>query len=291
MGEHRVADRATSGVSVGALLRQLREAAGLTQAEVGKRLNCGQSRINKLESEGLRLRDDTREELMDLYDASEDERWQARLLSTVPSPRTKLRANFVRFLDYAPRSSEILAFHSERIPIPLQAQHYLLLQHKLAGDPRDMATLIALHDDRRHLLTGASPPQYRVIMGESSLRRMPGGRMTLAIDQTQELLSLGALDHVSVRILPYEANIPFLFSDFTVLRDVKGIKDSKTGKDKPFDAAFTESVTDARLSKDVKTVKEYLDAWRELTEAALNEAESAAFIKDVRDRAIKDLGK
>ena len=100
------------------------------------------------------------------------------------------------------------------------------------------------------LLTAARAPRYRVILSESSLHRMPGGRRpTLVEDQAQHLLDLDDdHEHVSIQILTYEADIPYLDPDFTVLE----FDGTRPGAHK--DTVYVEYATEGRVSTGARPV-------------------------------------
>src|SRR2546428_12457655 len=102
----------------------------------------------------------------------------------------------------------ISRWHSERIPGPLQSEPYLLRQfHTDITRDFDIIELIRLRRARARIFTMEHPPSYAVVLSESALRRMPGGRTDLVIDQIQHLLDLSRrCDQLSLHILTFDAD-------------------------------------------------------------------------------------
>lgn len=117
----------------------------------------------------------------------------------------------------SPEAREVRCWHSERIPAPLQSEMYMLKQHEsLLANSHPGAPTLYKQETRTKVFTTPNPPQYRVILGESSLHRMPGGRdPQLVADQVEHLLKLmESHPRLELRILASDVDVPWEDCDF-----------------------------------------------------------------------------
>ena len=180
-------------------LRHARNASKLTQQQVAEFLGCTQGKVNKIESGavGVKLGDvrsmlnafgvngDEAEALMNLARAAAGQRGQwSGYRAVVPHW-------FRTFTDLEPAAAEILTWHGERIPGPLQSEHYMLKQFTEAG-ATDVTSLVRNRLDRKAVFDQLQPPYYRFIISEGALRRAPGGiAPAVMLDQVEHLLVPG----------------------------------------------------------------------------------------------------
>jgi transcriptional regulator with XRE-family HTH domain len=275
-----VEDATTRRQHLGRLLRRARKAAGLTQAAVATRLGCGQAKINKIETTLASIDLPTLEKLIELYAAPADEADELRRLAELDQrggpARTKYSntmAAFALLTEVEPEAHEILCWHSERLPRPLQSEMYILKQHgSLLTDDHGVTRVLRERAARTKVFTVPNPPRYRVILSESSLHRMPGGRSPqLVVDQIQHLQTLIAEhERLQVQILTFDADIPYVDSDFQLLRFAGPTQE---------DFAYIEYPDGGRTVRGASTLRNYIDHWNTLHEAALSLADSVTFLR------------
>jgi transcriptional regulator with XRE-family HTH domain len=270
---------------LGSALRDARRAAGLTQARAATALGCRQGKINKIETTHCAISPKDLHQLLQIYRVPDDvaTRIKALAVPTDPGRPDDSRPNpsFLQLLELERNATEILSLHSERIPRPLQCEPYMLMQFTRSGDRTNLATLLYDWRERARLFTADHPPQYNVILSESSLHRMPGGRSpALVIDQAEHLLALSsAHERVSLQILTFDAAIPYLDADFTVLRF------GDTEKDVAKDIAYVEYATEGRMFRAAKPVADRVLYWNRVHNAALSVEDSRKFLVDLIDEA------
>jgi hypothetical protein len=162
--------------------------------------------------------------------------------------------------------------HSERIPRPLQSEAYLLRQYQTDLNALDVTNIVRQWKARTRIFTMDDPPHYRAILSESSLRRMPGGRLDLIFDQAEHLLDLmRRYDRLTLRIVTFDADIPFFDTDFVVLRF--------DGDERDF--AYIEGPAGARNFRAAGDVATFVETWEQLRDAALSRDETMRFLDDV----------
>ncbi|OLF13090.1 hypothetical protein BLA60_07615 [Actinophytocola xinjiangensis] len=266
---------------LGAALREARRDAGLTQALAAAALGCRQGKINKIETTHCAISPKDLNQLLQIYGTSEDTASRIRSLAVSAGPGhpadTRPSPSYLRLLELEQQASEILALHSERIPRPLQSEPYMLMQFTRSGESADLTSLLFDWQERARMFTADDPPHYRALLSESSLHRMPGGRTpSRVIDQAEHLLRLGRRhERVSIQILTFDADIPYLDADFTVLRFA--------GQEK--DVAYVEYATEGRMFRAAKPVADRVLYWNRLRSAALTVEDSRKFLENLVDEA------
>lgn len=260
---------------LGRELRHAREAAGFTQKQVASRLRCGQAKIAKLEVELAEIRRDELETLMHFYDLPEAKRTQLRqahLNSDIPRATANLPKRskaYQTLVDLEGEASEILSWHSERIPGPLQSEAYMLTQFNLnkPGNSSAVTQWLRERKARNSLFTTEPAPCYRVILSESSLLRIPGGSdRELALDELDHLVALMTnYPQLDLRLLTFDAKIAAAVSDFTVLK----FRESTPNYIQATDFAYVEDPGGGQTYDDPRP---FLAAWDELYGAAHSRA-------------------
>jgi hypothetical protein len=139
-----------------------------------------------------------------------------------------------------------------------------------ATTTQDVVELMERRQARTQIFTTECPPRYRVILSESSLLRLPGGRQPdLEVDQIEHLLNLiNDHDGLELHLLPFTAKSTFVGSDFVV---------AQFDGEMP-DFAYLEYPGGATLVKPRKNLAALVKHWNELHEAALNRDDSIKFL-------------
>lgn len=253
---------------------------------MAQELRCGQAKIHKMETRLVAISLPELEILIDLYQVPAAEAAEMRVIAELDlrdgPARTKYSGSMTAFGELSelePEAREIRCWHSERIPGPLQSEMYLLKQHEsmLIKDPAAVTLVLRERTARRKVLTVPNPPRYRVVLSESSLHRMPGGRTTqMVVDQTEHLLNL--LDdyhHLDLRILTFDAKVPYVDSDFQHLMfDDPG----------QCEFAYIEYPGGSRKCKNSQELMEFREHWTTLLSAALDPASSREFLRGLTAR-------
>jgi transcriptional regulator with XRE-family HTH domain len=280
-GDNRVNDDPTARRRLlGRLLRSARDNAGLTQTTVAKQLDCGQAKINKIEKTLVAICLDDLDKLIELYGVPGTEAAELRRMVELDQQkgptRTKYAANsaFTDLTESELDAVEILSWHSERFPGPLQSEPYLLEQHAhLIANGADVLKYMLLRADRVRVFTVDNPPAYRAILSEASFRRFPERHATtLLVDQATYLLELiDSCEQVDLRILPFGADVPYVETDFEILRFADD--------DRP-DFAYIEFPSGSKKFTKAADLKEFQDHWTLLSAAALTRGQTRDFLAE-----------
>lgn len=264
-------------VRLSALLLEARKAQDLTQAEAARQLGCRQPKINKIETVQTVIKPSDLTKLLLIYGATDAQIAEAMELQalTRPGPNAGARANpqYLKMQAAEAEATEIVMLHSERIPSLLQSDYYMLTQYRAADDHTDETLLMETREEREALLaTDNKLNKCRIVLSESSLRRMPGGRERVMTDQADHLLRLMEKhDRLELRISKFDSPIPFMPTDVTILRFDGDQKD----------LVYLENGISGRIYDGKDLVAEHLGLWQMVYDAASDVDGSKKFLKDL----------
>ncbi|MFI7233693.1 helix-turn-helix domain-containing protein [Streptomyces cyaneofuscatus] len=186
----------------GTRVRKLREAAGLTQAEVGVLTHVVGSRITQIEratgaKPTLELTRALDRELV--ADDLLIDLWPYVYRETFPDWSQA-------FIAYSARAAVIREYASHAVPGLLQTPEYaralLSVGHSLR-DAEHLEERVAARLDRQIRLTGPGRPQLWIILDEAVLRRPVGGSGVMC-GQLEKLLRMAEEPNITVQVLPFD---------------------------------------------------------------------------------------
>ena len=211
-------------LELGALLRALRNAKGLTVEQVADRLLCSPSKVSRMETgQGATARDIR--DLCELYgvaDAAERDRLMTMAREGKrPARWQRYDLAYARYAELEEGALAISAFQSSVVHGLLHTADYARAQHESSMprlDPDHIKLQIEAKLARQRILTQANPPAFAVVLDEAALHRLVGGRQVMA-EQLAKILDISALPNAKVQILPFELGAhPALESNFTILQ-------------------------------------------------------------------------
>lgn len=249
----------------------------MTQQDVAELLGCGQGKINKIETGAVSVKLSDLKQMLDVFGVSKAAVDMMTELARTSNQRGQWSGYrsavphwFRTFTDLEPAASEILSWHGERIPGPLQSEHYMLKQFSEAR-AIDITSLVRNRQERKQVFDLRRPPYYRFILGEAAFRRMPGGpNPSVALDQAQHLLHLEkTYARTFIHVLPFDTRLSFVPNDFTIMRFSAATKDF----------VFVEHAAGGTYIDDEGDFELFVDAWDRLRGAALERSETAGFLE------------
>lgn len=225
--EGAVRDRLVSGVLpsqagptvprmvLGAQLRRLREARGITGGEAGEVIRASHSKISRLEMgrTGFKRRDVS--DLLTLYGVS-DEAVRATLLALAEQSNTPgwwhvyhdvVPSWLNVYLGLEQAASVIRGYTLQFVPGLLQTADYARAVIRLAGEAisgEQLERRIELRMRRQEILYRPDPPHLWAVIDETALRRAMGGPAIMR-NQLRRLIDVCALPHVTLQIMPFSA--------------------------------------------------------------------------------------
>lgn len=197
---------------LGARLRSLREAAGVSREEAGGAIRGSESKISRLElgRTGCKLRDVS--DLLDLYRVDEDER--ASLLAMAENANTPswwhgyadaVPAWFAPYLGLEQAAETIRSYEVQFIPGLLQTPDYAraVLEIGAGDNPElDIEQQVSVRLGRQEVLHRRAPARLWAVIDEAALRRPVGGT-AVARAQLGHLIEMARLGHVNIQVSPF----------------------------------------------------------------------------------------
>ncbi len=260
-------------------LRRLREQAGLTCEDVGRRLECSGTRISRMETGRIGARPGDVRELLEIYgvtgaeadslvqlarDARRKGWWHAygRVLPPWFEAYVGLESDAVRLHD----------FQLSVVPGLLQTEDYA--RAVLRGAPHarraeDIGQQVALRMRRQAILDQPGPPQVQVVLSESVLWVQVGGPAVMRA-QLLRLADLAGRPGLTLQILPLRAAAhvqsvsPFTMLEFADPADPTVV--------------YLEHLTGSLILEDVAEVRSYRALFDHLRAEALGPGPSADLI-------------
>ncbi|WP_326596031.1 helix-turn-helix domain-containing protein [Streptomyces sp. NBC_01803] len=197
---------------LGARLRRLREARGITGAEAGHRIRASHSKISRLEMgrTGFKTRDVA--DLLTLYDVT-DESERATLLALARQSNAPgwwhvyhdvVPSWLNVYLGLEQTAVVIRGYELQFVPGLLQTEEYARALLLLGPDDTHdrIERRVALRMARQRILRRPQPPHLWVVIDEAALRRSMGdaGLMRRQLDH---LLNVSELPHVTIQVVPF----------------------------------------------------------------------------------------
>jgi transcriptional regulator with XRE-family HTH domain len=217
-----------SRIVLGARLRRLREASGVTRGDAARAIRATESKISRLElgRSGFKQRDvadlltlyhigaaDERENLLSLARRASTPGWWQQYSDVIP-PWLE------QYIGLEEAASIIRTYEVQFVHGLLQTESYaravIGLRHG-ADEFAEIERRVELRMRRQRILTGDAPKLWAVV-DEAALRRPLGGR-TVMRDQVRHLIEVADLPSVSLQIVPFRAGgHPAAGGAFTLLR-------------------------------------------------------------------------
>jgi hypothetical protein len=198
---------------LGAHLRRLREAQGVTREDAGWEIRASESKISRMELGRVGFKERDVEDLLTLYGV-DDEEERARLLSLARDSSTPgwwhrfgdvLPSWFQSYLGLESSASLIRTYEVQFVPGLLQTRDYaravVLLGHARAPQ-EEIERRVNLRIARQDLLTRKDPPHLWAVLDEAVLRREIGGREVMR-GQIQSLLDVMKFPNVRLQVVPF----------------------------------------------------------------------------------------
>ena len=213
------------GRQLGARLRELRDAAGLSGEQVANRMGRAHSTLSRWETGGLIPRVPDVYFMLDLYGVGEKER--DALLRAVQAAREREDWEVdvsVAVADYAwmeGRAWKVEAFQDSVVPGLLQTPEYareVLRAWDPAATAQQIERTLAARVVRQRRLTADDPLQLAAVIGEGALRLSVGGPEIMRA-QLKQLVDLASEPGIALRVLPFATGTHAgMTGPFTILR-------------------------------------------------------------------------
>jgi len=198
---------------LGAQLRRLRDAAGVTRDDAGYHIRASGSKISRMELGRVSFKERDVTDLLEFYgsdDPAEREKlvqltreanatpWYQKFQDVVPDW-------FHVFVGLEEAAQLIRVYEVQFVPGLLQTEEYaraIIKQGAPGTEPEEVDRRVALRLGRQKLLTRENPPRYWVVIDEAALRRPMGGR-DVHVGQIERLIDLVGEPNITIQIMPF----------------------------------------------------------------------------------------
>jgi len=202
-------------ILLGAQLRRLREAQGLTREAAGYTIRASESKMSRLELGRVSFKERDVADLLILYGVTDaDERdallslarqanepgWWHRYSDLLPSW-------FQAYVGLEAAASRIRTYEVQFVPGLLQTEDYAraVTTHGIeTRSPEEIDRWVSLRMQRQRLLTRASAPSLWAVVDEAALRRTIGGRGVMR-GQLEHLIAMAKMPNVTLQLLPFHS--------------------------------------------------------------------------------------
>ncbi len=270
-------------IMLGAQLRRLREAAGVTPEAAAWRIRASRPKISRMEHgrTGFKERDVT--DLLELYGVTDPQvvagmlelatqanaqAWWAKYGDTLPGW-------FEPYLGLEACAARIRTFDLQFVHGLFQTEDYARAVIKIGlrhGSVRETERRVQVRMKRQDLLTSPSAPPVWSILDEAALRRPVGGREVMR-GQLRRLIEAARLPNVTLQAVPFAAGAhDGAGGSFAVLRFAE--------PDVP-DVVYIEQLTGAQYLEREVDVDHYLDIINRLSATALDPEHTISFITEI----------
>ncbi len=214
---------------LGAHLRRLREAQGVTREDAGWEIRSSESKISRMELGRVGFKERDVADLLSLY-GLDDQEERNRLLALARDANTPgwwhrfgdvLPNWFQSYLGLEAAAAIIRTYEVQFVPGLLQTRDYARAVVQLGhGRSRaeEVERRVNLRMRRQDLLTRHDAPQLWVVVDEAALRRPIGGPAVMR-GQIEALIDATKVSNVRLQVIPFDAGgHAAAGGSFTILR-------------------------------------------------------------------------
>ncbi|SCE77718.1 Helix-turn-helix domain-containing protein [Micromonospora matsumotoense] len=200
---------------LGAQLRRLREARGVTREGAGWEIRSSESKISRMELGRVGFKERDVADLLTLYGvtAAADRDALLKLARDANSPGWWHRYGdvlpgwFQSYLGLEAAAALIRSYEVQLVPGLLQTPEYaravVLLGHRGAA-VEEVDRRVELRVQRQQVLHRADPPQLWAVIDEAALRRPIGGPQVMR-GQLTALIEATRSPHIRLQVIPFDA--------------------------------------------------------------------------------------
>ena len=270
---------------LGAHLRRLREAQGVTREDAGWEIRSSESKISRMELGRVGFKERDVADLLSLYGVDDPEE-RSRLLALARDANNPgwwhrfgdvLPSWFHSYLGLEAAAALIRTYEVQFVPGLLQTQEYaravVLLGHGRAKED-EIERRVELRLQRQQILTRPDAPKLWMVVDEAALRRPIGGHDIMHA-QIEALLEINStLPNVRLQVIPFNAGGHAAAGGaFTILRF--------PDDDLP-DVVYIEQLTSALYLDKRDDVDLYAEAMERLCVEARPPTETAKILEEIR---------
>lgn len=273
---------------LGIELRKLRVRSGHSMLDAADLVARTDSTISRLETGQVAVSHRVLEKLLDLYEATPEERERLRVLAKQARQRgwwhtygDVIPEDFDVYLGLETEATRHWIYESEIVTGLLQTEAYaraMLKAEPISVPTEEIEARTALRMRRQELLLADHAPDLSVIVHEGVLHHQVGGIRVMG-EQLQHLAALSVRGSVTLQVLPFSAGAhPAMHvGGFTVLSIPLGDESS-------YDITYVEHRTGCLYMDKAREVDQHKLVFNHLQAKALDHESSRALIHDVAQK-------
>ncbi|MGH4025300.1 MAG: helix-turn-helix domain-containing protein [Pseudonocardiaceae bacterium] len=201
-------------IALGAQLRKLREANGISRESAGEAIRASHAKISRLESGRVGFKERDVADLLTLY-GIRDEQERETFLALARRANTPgwwhrysdvLPPWFEMYLGLERACAVIRTYEPQFVPGLLQTEecaHSVIKLGHPRGSADEIERRVALRMSRQDILTQPNPPSLWAVLDEAALWRL-GGRSAMRT-QVEHLIEMAALPNLTLQAVPFHA--------------------------------------------------------------------------------------
>ncbi|MGH3310167.1 MAG: helix-turn-helix domain-containing protein [Streptomyces sp.] len=254
----------------GAELRRLREAAGLSQDQLGERVFCSGTYVGQFESAVRRPQTDVSKLFDDVLGSGAHIQRLCKLARSSKHPDY-----FADAAELEKLATTISEYAPMLVPGLLQTEAYAraLTRATLPLDPEEeIEAHVRTRLDRQRLLDNSTTPQLWAVIHETVLR-VPMGGPTVMREQLLHLVQLGRSHRIIVQVLPFSAAAHAV---------INGMASGMAFSDAP-PVTYTEGAGTGQLIDDPSLVEQNQKSYDLVRAAALSPVASLTLLESVAE--------
>jgi transcriptional regulator with XRE-family HTH domain len=277
------ADATVLRMLLGAQLRRLREAAGISAEQAGYEIRGSRSKISRMETGRVGLKGRDLEDLLTLYGVT-DRKERAKVAALAEgarepewwTPYTDILPDwFETYLGLESATTAIRTFEAQFVPGLFQTEDYARAVTRLGhqtAPAEEIERRVSLRLRRQEVLVRKQPPRVWAVIDEAALRRPIGGTAVMRT-QLGRLAEAAKLPNVTLQVVPFDRGGHAAASgSFSMLRFAE--------RDLP-DVVYVEQLTSAVYLDQRIDVEHYLEVVDQLSGEALTSGETIRFIEQI----------
>ena len=213
-------------ILLGARLRRLREASGISVNEAGFVVRGSPSKISRLENGRVSVKDRDIVDLLALYGVTDEaQREELRAMAARANSvgwwhdySDILPSWFEEYVGLEEAATQIRGYEVQLVPGLLQTEDYAravtLLEY---SNPKEINRRVSLRMTRQAILSRPAPASLWVVVDEAALRRPIGGSSVMRA-QLKHLIAASQRSNVTIQVMPFKiGGHPAVAGPFSVL--------------------------------------------------------------------------
>jgi len=191
----------------------MREAHHLSCADAGRAVGWSESKISRIETGRVGVRQPDLERLLDLYEVSDETRTALLALRRQATHRgwwhsyaDALPAYFEDYVGLEDGAKSLFTYQNQLVHGLMQTQEYaaaVIRAAQPAASADELERQLATRTTRQALLTAPNPLQVWAVLDEAVLRRQVGGIAVMRA-QLHRIEEIAALASVTLQVLPFD---------------------------------------------------------------------------------------